>query len=148
MENIISLKIYVCAMFGAIGAFISWLFGGWSEDMLTLIILMISDYITGVIVAAFFKKSKKSENGSLSSVAGLKGLCKKGVMLLVVLIAHRLDISLGVEYIKSTAIIGFIANETISVTENIGLMGVPLPEVIKRALEVLKGKSENKKEGE
>ena len=142
MENIISLKIYVCAMFGAIGAFISWLFGGWSEDMLTLIILMISDYITGVIVAAFFKKSKKSENGSLSSVAGLKGLCKKGVMLLVVLIAHRLDISLGVEYIKSTAIIGFIANETISVTENIGLMGVPLPEVIKRALEVLKGKSE------
>lgn len=67
---------------------------------------------------------------------------QKGVMLLVVLIAHRLDISLGVEYIKSTAIIGFIANETISVTENIGLMGVPLPEVIKRALEVLKGKSE------
>lgn len=142
MENITSLKIYVCAVLGAVGAFISWLFGGWSEDMLTLIILMISDYITGVIVAAFFKKSKKSENGSLSSVAGLKGLCKKGVMLLVVLIAHRLDISLGVEYIKSTAIIGFIANETISVTENIGLMGVPLPEVIKRALEVLKGKSE------
>lgn len=142
MENITSLKIYVCAALGAVGAFISWLFGGWSEDMLTLIILMISDYITGVIVAAFFKKSKKSENGSLSSVAGLKGLCKKGVMLLVVLIAHRLDISLGVEYIKSTAIIGFIANETISVTENIGLMGVPLPEVIKRALEVLKGKSE------
>ncbi len=142
MENITSLKIYVCTALGAVGAFISWLFGGWSEDMLTLIILMISDYITGVIVAAFFKKSKKSENGSLSSVAGLKGLCKKGVMLLVVLIAHRLDISLGVEYIKSTAIIGFIANETISVTENIGLMGVPLPEVIKRALEVLKGKSE------
>ena len=142
MENITSLKIYVCAMFGAIGAYIAWLFGGWSEDMLTLIILMISDYITGIIVAAFFKQSKKSENGSLSSVAGLKGLCKKGVMLLVVLIAHRLDISLGVEYIKSTAIIGFIANETISVTENIGLMGVPLPEVIKRALEVLKGKSE------
>lgn len=148
MENIISLKIYVCAALGAVGAFISWLFGGWSEDMLTLIILMISDYITGVIVAAFFKKSKKSENGSLSSVAGLKGLCKKGVMLLVVLIAHRLDISLGVEYIKSTAIIGFIANETISVTENIGLMGVPLPEVIKCALEVLKNKSGNKKEGE
>ena len=142
MENITSLKIYVCTALGAVGAFISWLFGGWSEDMLTLIILMISDYITGVIVAAFFKQSKKSENGSLSSVAGLKGLCKKGVMLLVVLIAHRLDISLGVEYIKSTAIIGFIANETISVTENIGLMGVPLPEVIKRALEVLKGKSE------
>ena len=142
MENITSLKIYVCTVLGAVGAFISWLFGGWSEDMLTLIILMISDYITGVIVAAFFKKSKKSENGSLSSVAGLRGLCKKGVMLLVVLIAHRLDISLGVEYIKSTAIIGFIANETISVTENIGLMGVPLPEVIKRALEVLKGKSE------
>lgn len=77
MENIISSKIYVCAALGAVGAFISWLFGGWSEDMLTLIILMISDYITGVIAAAFFKKSKKSENGSLSSVAGLKGLCKK-----------------------------------------------------------------------
>lgn len=146
MENITNLKLYVCAMAGTVGAFVAWLFGGWSEDMATLIILMISDYITGVIVAAFFKKSKKSANGSLSSVAGLKGLCKKGVMLLVILIAHRLDVSLGVEYIKSATIIGFIVNEVISVTENVGLMGVPLPEVIKRALEVLKSKAEPGKE--
>ena len=141
MEKILPLKVYICTAVGAAGAFLTRLFGGWSEDMVTLIILMVIDYITGVSAAAFFKKSDKSSDGSLSSAAGLKGLLKKGAALLVVLVAHRLDISLGVQYIKSAAVIGFIINEVISVTENAGLMGVPLPEVIRQSIEVLKDKS-------
>lgn len=94
--NLTSVKVTVCTVFGAIGAFIANLFGGWSNDMTTLLIFMATDYITGIIVAAFFKKSNKSKTGSLSSIAGLKGLAKKGVILLVVLIAYRLDMSLGI----------------------------------------------------
>ena len=144
MENLTSVKVTVCTVFGAIGAFIANLFGGWSNDMTTLLIFMAADYVTGIIVAAFFKKSNKSKTGSLSSIAGLKGLAKKGVILLVVLIAYRLDMSLGISYIKTTTIIGFIANELVSIIENVGLMGIPLPGIITKAIEILhdKGKEE------
>lgn len=142
-DKLFNLKTGVCAMIGAIGAAISNLYGRWSEDMVTLLIFMAIDYITGVIVAAFFKNSNKSESGSLSSIAGLKGLMKKGVILLIVLVAHRLDISLGTNYIMVATVVGFIANETISIVENVGLMGVPLPEVIKKAIEVLHRKADD-----
>ena len=62
--------------------------------------------------------------------------------MLFVLIAHRLDVSLGTDYIRTATIIGFIANEMLSIIENAGLMGVPLPEVIVRAIEILKNKKE------
>lgn len=136
-------KILLCTALAAAGTFITQLFGGWGEDMITLLIFMIIDYITGVIVAAFFKRSDKSESGSLSSVAGFKGLAKKGVILLVVLIAHRLDLALSADCIKTAVVIGFIANETISITENAGLMGIPMPEAVVRAIEVLKHKGED-----
>ena len=68
---------------------------------------------------------------------GWKGLCRKGMILLIVLVAYRLDLILGVNYIRDTVIIGFIANETISITENAGLMGVPLPKAIQRAIDIL-----------
>ena len=141
------MKILICTACAAIGTFITQLFGGWGEDMVTLLIFMIIDYITGVIVAAFFKKSNKSASGSLSSVAGLKGLAKKGVILLIVLVAHRLDIAISVEYIKTAVVIGFIANETISIVENVGLMGIPMPEVIIKAIEVLRHKIEESSKG-
>lgn len=146
MEKLVRAKSVVCSILGAAGALFMQLFGGWSEDMATLVILMIVDYISGIIVAAAFKKSLKSENGALSSAAGLKGLCKKGVMIAVVLVAHRMDVSLGVDYIKSAAVMGFIVNELISITENAGLMGVPLPSVVKKAISVLKSKADEEDE--
>lgn len=127
---------------GAIGALITSLFGGWDTAMITLIIFMSIDYITGVLVAAVFHKSNKTESGSLASKAGYKGLCKKGGMLFIVLVACRLDISLGTDMIRDAAIIAFIVNETISIIENCGLMGIPIPPVITKAIEVLKNKSE------
>ena len=129
---------------GVVGGFIAMAFGGWSDALITLIIFMSVDYVTGLIVAGIFKKSKKSESGALESRAGFKGLCRKGVALLIVLVAVRLDIIMHTTYIKDAVIIAFIANETISIIENAGLMGIPIPGVITKAIDVLKKNSDEK----
>lgn len=127
---------------GAVGAFISAAFGGWDAALTTLIIFMVIDYITGIIVAAVFHKSEKTPDGTLESRVGWKGLCRKGVSLLVVLIACRLDLLMGTSFIRDTVVIGFVANETLSIIENAGLMGVPIPRVIVSAIHVLKEKAD------
>lgn len=132
-------------LIGVIGSFISNLFGGWNEAMTTLVIFMGVDLITGWILAGVFHKSKKSETGALSSKASLEGLVRKGMILLAVLIAARLDLVLSTQYIRTAVIIAFIANETLSITENMGLMGVPIPAAITKAIELLKKESEEKK---
>ena len=126
---------------GVFGAIIAELFGGWDSDIATLIIFMCIDYITGIIVAAAFKRSQKTETGALSSKVGFIGLCKKGVMMLVVLIAHRLDLLIGTDYIRTATVIGFCCSELVSIIENAGLMGVPLPTVIIKAIDILKNKN-------
>ena len=133
-----NVKGLVCTIFGAVGGFIAQLFGGWTEDMVTLIAFMAVDFIMGLVLAGVFHKSNKTENGNLNSKVGWKGLCKKCITLLFVLVAHRLDISLGTSYIRTATIIGFIANEVISIVENAGLMGLPLPKVITKAIDILK----------
>lgn len=125
---------------GIVGGAIAAMFGGWSDALITLIVFMSIDYATGLIVAGVFKKSKKSESGALESRAGFKGLCRKGVALLIVLVAVRLDIVMHTSYIKDAVIIAFIANESISIIENAGLMGIPIPGVIAKAIDVLKEK--------
>ncbi len=130
---------------GAIGGAISSLFGGFTTSLQTLIIFMAIDYITGLIVAGVFKKSTKTESGELNSNAGFKGLIKKGYMLLMVLVAYRLQEVTGFDYIKDTVIIAFIVNEVVSLIENAGLMGVPIPNVLKKAIEVLKTKDDEVK---
>ena len=104
---------------------------------------MAIDYITGLIVAGVFHASNKSPNGSLESRAGWKGLCRKGVTLLVVLVATRLDMAIGTHYIRDAVVIAFVANEALSIIENAGLMGIPIPEVIIRMIDVLKKHSED-----
>lgn len=136
------LKIFILSMFGIIGGAISTAFGGWTSAMTTLAIFMIIDYITGFVVAGIFNKSPKTDNGGLNSKAGFKGLCKKGMILFMVLIACRLDIALGTKFIRDVVIIGYIANETISIVENAGLMGLPIPNAIIKAIDVLQSKAE------
>ncbi len=138
-----NIKVAICTFFGIVGGLIAQLFGGWSEDFVTLLILMAVDFGMGLILAGVFHKSNKSESGNLDSRAGWKGLCKKGVTLCVVLIAHRLDLSLGTDYIRTAAIIAFIVNEGLSIVENAGLMGVPFPGVITKAIAILKQKEGN-----
>lgn len=127
---------------GAVGGFIAMAFGGWSDALITLMIFMSVDYVTGLAVAGIFKKSKKSESGALESRAGFKGICRKGVALLIVLVATRLDVVMKTTYIKDAVIIAFIANESISIIENAGLMGVPIPDAITKAIDILKKESE------
>ena len=136
----------ICALIGVIGGWIASMLGGWDSALATLLIFMAVDYVTGLIVAGVFHRSQKSESGALESRAGWKGLCRKGATLLVVLVAYRLDIVIGSDYIRNAVIIAFIANETISIVENSGLMGVPIPVVITRAIEVLKEKGDTENE--
>ena len=140
-----AIKTTVCAAAGIIGSAVASVFGGWDAAMITLICVMAVDYLMGILVAGVFHNSPKTENGTLESKAGWKGLCRKGVTLLIVLVAARLDIILGTEFIRDAVIIGYIANETISIIENAGLMGVPIPETIQKAIEVLqqKGSEDN-----
>lgn len=127
---------------GFVGSFLASLFGGWDAALTTLILFMGIDYLTGLIVAGVFHNSGKTENGSLESRAGWKGLCRKGVTLLIVLIGCRLDLVMETNFIRDGVVIAFIANETISIIENAGLMGIPIPSVITNAIEVLKKKED------
>ena len=131
------MKETVCAGIGAIGGAFAALFGGWDGAIATLLILMGIDYVTGLIAAGVFHASKKSASGALESRAGWKGLCRKGVTLLVVLAAYRLDVLAGTAYVRDAVVIGFCANELLSITENAGLMGLPLPGALVKAIDVL-----------
>lgn len=138
--NFSSLKATILAIFGTVGAFISSLFGGWDGALTTLVIFMAIDYVSGLVVAGVFRKSPKSENGGLESKAGWKGLCRKGMVLLIVLIAVRLDMAMGTTFLKDGVVIAYIVNETISILENAGLMGLPIPDVIRKAIDALQSK--------
>lgn len=131
---------------GMIGSWIVNMLGGWTEDLTTLVTFMGVDFALGVMIAAVWKKSGKSKNGALNSVSAWKGLCRKGATLGMVMVAYRLDVTLGVNYVKTAVIIAFIANEGISIVENLGIMGVPLPKVIKKAIDVLKEKADMEEE--
>ncbi len=138
------MKNTICTTIGAAGGAVAAFFGGWDTGLVTLVIFMCIDYVSGLVVAGVFHNSKKTTSGALESKAGWKGLCRKGMSLLFVLIAYRLDLAIGSNYIRDAVIIGFIVNETISIVENAGLMGVPLPKVINKAIDILTSKSEEK----
>lgn len=128
---------------GVIGGSIASAFGGWDAGLTTLVIFMTIDYITGLIVAGVFKTSNKTETGALESRAGWKGLCRKGMTLLVVLIACRLDLMMNTTFVRDAVVIGYVANETISIIENAGLMGLPIPGIIQKAIDILIQKAES-----
>lgn len=131
------MKQSVCAALGCIGSALCWALGGWDAGLMALLMCMGVDYVSGSIVALVFHNSRKTESGAYNSIYGLKGLCKKGLMLLFVLAAVQMDRILGVDYVRDAVCIGFCTNEVLSITENLGLAGVPLPQGVKKALEQL-----------
>lgn len=141
------MKEYFCTAVGLIGGANASLYGGWDAALQTLIICMAVDYITGLIVAGVFHASPKTKTGTLESRAGWKGLCRKGMSLLIVLVACRLDAVMGSSFVRDAVVIGFIANETLSIIENAGLMGVPIPKALARAVDILKQRSEEEQKG-
>ena len=130
------MKENICTVIGVFGGFIAALLGGWDSAMITLVIFMGIDFTTGLITATM-GRSKHSKTGKLSSKAGWVGLAKKFCILLMVVVAVRMDILIGTTYIRDATCIGFCVNELLSIIENTSLMGIPYPPAIKKAIEVL-----------
>lgn len=119
------------------GACISYLYGGWSSLLGILLAFVAIDYVTGVAAAAI--------EGQLSSNVGLKGIAKKVFIFVIVAVAHLVDSSLGDGHIfRDATIFFYVANELLSILENAGRAGVPIPPIIQQAIEILRGKSEQK----
>lgn len=136
----------ILAAVGGIGSgILATLFGGWSRPMGVLLIMIGLDYLSGVIVALFFKRSPHTEGGGLSSTVGFKGLLRKFGMIFLVAMAYQLDKIIGsTNLIRDAVSIFFIANEGLSLIENAGLMGIPIPKILLRGIEVLKNRADAK----
>ena len=135
------MKETACTLVGLIGSAFCWAFGGWDAALAALVVCMAVDYVSGSLVALVFHKSTKTESGAYNSAYGLKGLCKKGLMLLFVLVAVQIDKILGTDYARDAVCIGFCANEILSIIENLGLAGIPMPQAVTKALEQLQKNS-------
>ena len=119
------------------GAAASFLFGGWSSLLSILLAFVVMDYVSGVVAAA--------KEGKLSSEVGLWGIPKKVAIFAVVAIAHLVDSVLGDAHLfRDAAIFFYLANELLSVTENLGRIGVPVPSVVQKAVDVLRSRGEAK----
>lgn len=134
------MKQSICTALGILGSALAAAFGGWDTALGALVVCITVDYISGSLVALVFHNSSKTESGSYNSTYGLKGLCKKGMMLLFVLVAVQIDKLMGADYVRDAVCIGFCVNEILSIVENLGLAGVPLPEAVTKALEQLQKK--------
>lgn len=134
------MKQEICTLAGLIGGVAAWAFGGWDTALAALVVCMGVDYLSGSIVALVFHRSSKTETGTYNSAYGIKGLFKKCLMLLFVAVAVQMDQLMGTAYIRDAVCIGFCANEILSIIENLGLAGIPMPEAVKQALEQLKKK--------
>ena len=120
-----------------VGTFLTWLFGGWNMALYILVLFIAVDYLTGVIKGFFTKE--------LSSNTGMKGLLKKATIFLILIVAVGLDRMLDTDnwLFRTATCYFFIANEGISIIENIAVIGVPVPKKLVDALKQLKGDTEN-----
>lgn len=123
------------------GSISSYLFGGWSALLNILLFFVVIDYITGIIAAGV--------RGELRSMVGLIGITKKIFIFVMVAIAYKIDSILGdVHFLRDTVIFFYLANELLSIIENGGRLGAPIPPVIRKAVVLLRGKEEDDKDGE
>ncbi|MGN7456130.1 phage holin family protein [Paenibacillus pasadenensis] len=119
-----------------IGSIVSFAFGIWHESLTLLLVCMAVDYITGI-------SASLKERRGLSSIVGSWGLARKGLTLLIILIAHRIDELLGGgSAVMGAAIYFYIGNELLSIVENCGRIGLPLPEKLRSAIEIFRRKDE------
>lgn len=120
-----------------IGAVLSYLFGGWSALLGILLAFVIADYITGMIAGA--------SEGKLSSSIGFKGIAKKVFIFVIVAVAHLVDTAIGMGSVfRDATVFFYISNEVLSILENAGRIGVPIPEIIQQAVSILKKKGDSK----
>ncbi|AET60279.1 phage lysis holin [Paenibacillus terrae HPL-003] len=124
---------------------VTYLYGGWSGVLGVLLALVIIDYVTGCFAAG--AESKRGTGPGLKSKIGLIGITRKVFIFAMVAVGHLIDGILGDSHLIRDAVAYFyMANEVLSITENGGRLGVPIPSVIRQAVEVLKSKGEGEKD--
>ena len=124
---------FICALAGAL---LTFAFGLWNESLTVLTVLMGVDYITGVVASV-------RDGKGLSSSAGFWGLAKKGLVMLVIIIAHRIDLMMGTQVVMGAAVYFYIANELLSVIENYGRIGLPVPDKLRSIVRVLRNRADS-----
>ena len=127
-------------LFTAAGGWLGYFLGGCDGLLLALVLFAVADYITGVMCAVSDKK--------LSSEVGFKGICRKVIIFMLVGIAHIIDVNvIATGSVLRTAVIFFyLSNEGVSLLENAGHLGLPIPEKLKVVLEQLHDRSEKSDE--
>lgn len=135
----------VSIILSAIGSFLISQLGGWDKELYALVSLMAVDYMLGLSLG-WCGKSSKTKSGKLSSKAGVIGIIKKVAYLLCVFVGVVLDTVIGSSFIREGVIIAFCATEMISIIENLTSLGIPIPEVFKKALDILHSKDTDKDE--
>lgn len=139
--NARSIYYVILGALAAVGATIAQYMGGWDNLTKLLAWVMGIDYLTGALCALVWHKSPKTATGGYESNAGFKGLIRKGVIVLIVMIAAELDKLAGTNAMRTATILFFAANDGMSILENLGIIGVPYPPALKNAFEVLRRKS-------
>lgn len=147
-------------LLAAVGGAIASFFVNMPPLVYILLAVMTIDYVTGLICGAM-GKSQKTETGYLASHAAFLGLLKKALILLVVLLAALLDQAVsngaGIQFeaVMGATCLWFIASEGLSILENVASMGVPIPKILLKLLEVMRAKgdvqeakAEGKQDGE
>ena len=134
------MKEFICAAIAGLGTFLSFIFGDWDVALQCLVIAVALDYISGLI--------KAFVNKDLSSKIGFKGLLKKVGVFIIVALSVLIDKVTGESgAVRTLVIYYFVANEGLSIVENLGEAGLPIPDVIKKALKSLKNESKGKSNG-
>jgi len=128
---------YLKLAVAVVGTFLTTFFGGWDTMLRVLVLFVAIDYVVGVTAAWLEKK--------LNSEIGARGIVKKFLLFVVVALAVQVDLALGQEIFRSLAIWFYLANEALSIIENAGRCGVPIPSFLKTALEQMKQKADEGK---
>lgn len=137
------VKYLIELIISALGTLIINIIGKPTDELKILLLLMIIDLITGTLVSAVWHKSNKTKSGKLSSRVMFKGIVKKLLTLVIVVIAYQLDILLNIDMIRHIVIISLIIEEVISVMETIAITGKKIPAIITKALDVLEKEVKN-----
>lgn len=124
---------------GCIGGFISYLVGGYTMALESLIIFMILDYVLAVANSLIFKTSPKTEDGKLSSRVSIIGIYKKCLMLIIVMVAHRIDLTFSINYVKDSVCTALIVNEIISILETYKSSGLKSPKILDTVISQIQG---------
>lgn len=136
-NNLASAKNFLCTSIGIAGSVIFSALGGYSPTLQFLLGVMVVDYVLGIAIAVM-KLSPKSKSGGLNSSVGFRGLLKKVGILVMVWIGFQIDTSFNLTVVRNMIILGFLANEVISVVENLGLIGVVKNDAVIKMIDILK----------